>query len=272
MVNRAYLQWIGTGNFASIADFVKAVPSDGVCRKLPNRPVAIEVAKPGTIVLLVHDQGRLQECLACSEMQTCPECGGSGGGDPVCQRCKGLGSLERGTGGDAMVDGERWPYVRYIKLKRNRGHEFWQSEHEIEDVEFCAVCGGRGRLPLGAIFGLYAPESVSYVLRPTDPTALAQTLSDASIRVHKHQDVSNRGWTAGSFYAVTAAAPRDTPPVDEMLLEVAQILDKRLLYYGNFAHLPEPMAYKGKHFRGLKRWQLIPMGAPTPPALMEGVA
>lgn len=276
MPARSYLQWIGTSNFATIDDFVSHVEANGVSKKLPNRHVALEVVKSGTVIFLTHDEGRFQECLACAEMQTCTSCGGSGGGDDsrlVCQRCKGLGSLERGTGGDAIVDGQRWPYTRYVRLRRNRGHEFWKTEHEIGEVDYCMVCGGRGRVPLGAIFALYSPESVQYVSRIGDAAARLEAYMGAGIEVFEYAAVRARGWTEGSFYASVEPATPGTAPTLEVVRNIVEAISRPVTAYGNFVRLAEPMAYRGKHFRGLKRWELLPTGDNKPTAaLMEGVA
>lgn len=277
MIERTYLQWVGTSFFATVEDYLTEVEQLGVCRKLPNLNVAVEVAKPGTLIFLAHDQGRTRECLACAQLVTCPTCAGTGELDGQalrpCPRCHGLGALERGTGGSALVDGERWTYIRLLRLRKNRAHDFWKQEHAIEQVEFCKACGGRGKVPQGVVFGFYAPKAVVGIKGVRFGESALARLEDAGIRLLGRHALSPRTLTKGSYYAIVPPNQKRTIPTD--LANAAQeLLGPGIQYaHGLFGRLPEPIPYSGKHFRGIKRWE-VPAHIPDEPerGLLEGVA
>lgn len=275
MLDRSYLQWVGTRWHATIADFVEEAKQLGVSKKLPNRHMARVLARPGCVVFLVHDQGRSRTCLACAETVVCPLCQGFDTGER-CPRCASLGSVEVGTGGSVLVDGERWSYSRYLKLRRKRTHEFWQEEHDINLLPYCRVCGGRGALPEGAIFGLYAPDRILYVngtgaTPPPDvgrPGAGVEVIPELAAREWPRR--SGGFMLPRAFYAVAATTG---DPRRELVEYVVQHFgDGGAEFYGNLAVLKEPVGYGEKLFRGLKRWEppeLVPE-APAP-SILEGV-
>lgn len=270
MIERTYLQWVGTSHFATVDEFLAEVRTKGVCKKLPNRNVAVECAKPGTLIFLAHDRGQLKECLECAELVTCPTCGGEGEiNGSRCLRCKALGALERGTGGHALVDGETWTYVRLMQLKKNRWHEFWKSPHSIQNVHHCPACGGRGRIPLGVVFGFYMPQSVVYVAKPGEDGELLDRLAHNGVRV-TYKRVLSRRVEPGGYYATTAPSP-SCPPAG-MVQEIEKLVGPGVLYASGFGLLTVPIPYQGKHFRGIKKWE-APVYVPEPeaPGLLEGL-
>lgn len=270
MIQRTYLQWVGTSHFATVEDFCADVRERGVCKKLPNKNVATEVAKPGTAIFLAHDQGRLRECLTCAELVTCPTCLGNEFVEgKKCMRCKGLGALERGTGGHALVDGETWTYVRLMQLKKNRWHDFWKTQHEIENVQHCPTCGGRGRIPQGVVFALYVPSSVVYVARRSDSAKLRESLKFASIEIIS-KGARARRLQPGSFYALTLTDGASL--TDETRLSILKLVGPCRESEGGLIKLHEPIPYEGKHFRGIKRWDAPGyIEEPTERDILEGV-
>lgn len=218
MTERSYLAWVGVEYAPTIADFVREAGEVGAAKRLPNLGVARGLAKDGAVMYLAHSQGVGRVCLACAEQVPCPFCKGDGGED--CRRCRGLGAVEVGTGGYAVVDGERWFYVRYIKLKRHTSHPFWDDEHEIGEVSYCRECGGRGSIPQGLVFARFRPEVLAVGIPGDEPgvryVALAESASMPRLG----------GELRAGYYA------------DVTELEL----------------LEEPVPYLGKHFRGVKRW------------------
>ena len=276
MIERIYLQWVGTSSFATVDDYLADVKRHGVCKRLPNLNIALEVAKPGTLVFLVHDQGRACSCLACSELIVCPKCGGTGvflEERKSCPRCHGLGSIERSTGGSALVDGEQWPYIRLLRLRKNRASEFWKREHQIEQVQFCKVCGGRGKLPQGVVFGFFAPQSVVWIRGGRQPKSALTRLQGARIAVFRKSRHFGRNLERGGYYAVVPPDRKCTPPV-HLVNAVREMFGPGVQYaHGFFGQLNEPIPYTGKFFRGVKRWEAPPyVPEDFEPNVLEGVA
>lgn len=233
---KTYLQWVGTGYYATISDFVIDVRKRGLKKRLPNARTAASFAKNDVAIFLVHNNGRLRQCLVCAEQSVCSLCFGQ---DDNCPRCKGLGALERGTGGYAVVDGEKWTFLRYVKMKRNYRHEFWDTEHTIGEISCCETCGGRGQVPFGEVFGFYIPEEYRF---------------------------------ENGCYAI--ARLEESQKVLELKREVlTKIGDPPVEHIGGFVLLEEPFSYIDKHFRGVKSWEppvFIADKVGTPP--LEGIA
>lgn len=259
MAERSYLQWVGTSHYPTIEAFLDEAKELGICKRLPNLGLAAEVAKPGTVIFMVHDRGRARPCPACAITVVCPTCRGSilvQGHD--CARCCGLGSVEESTGGYAEVDGGRWSYLRWLRLRKTPGHPFWKDEHTVGQVKPCKACGGRGRIPLGAVFGLYVPR----VICVGGASALGVPRSVEAcgfeyVPWHKAKRWPKRG--AGKvvpgLYAVA-----DYKEQGDVIGAATQAVHDLELSQGmrlccDVALLDEPLPYRNKQFRGLKRWR-----------------
>lgn len=264
----SYLQWVGLKDYPTSDIFLKEVKQGGLFKKLPNSKVAISLTKSNPLIYLAHSEGRMRTCLACSKLVPCTECMNMpdpmGGPATACKRCKGLGSYEVGTGGFAEVDGVRWDYVRYIRLKRQPWHEFWTAEHDIGDVKPCDQCGGRGKIPLGGIFAAYIPNEIVKVGDPKERAPLSLQgirLIPWSLVAKPISPQNGRELQVG-FYAKTyptAWGPkRDTNRAQAIWQENSEELTSIGVAIercdGNFLVLEDPVAYTGKQFRGIKRW------------------
>lgn len=259
MIKRSYLQWVGTSHFATIADFKAEVAEHGVFKRLPNLGMARQLAQPGTVVYLVHDQGLIRDCPACARDEVCPSCHGGG---EQCRRCKGLGVIEVGTGGYAEVDGDRWDYVRWLRLRKTPAHTFWEREHQVGAVKPCEACGGRGRIPIGAVFAFYVPSQVVVVANGAKP-GQAQQLAEQEGFVYwgpgcnpKRDRASAKAPQPGLY----ALARYDGPPTP-LARDVEALAGTGVEVHGRVGLLAEPLVYRAKQFRGMKRW--------APPALVE---
>lgn len=251
---RTYLQWVGTGHYPTIDDFVEEAREHGILKRLPNLGVARELAKPRTAVFLVHDRGVVRGCPACAVLRPCPTCAGDGSD---CQRCKGLGSIEVSTGGHVEVDGARSDYLWWLRLRKNPKHSFWNREHTVVGIKPCGACGGRGKIPLGSVFGVYLPS----VLAVGDRVRL---VGDRIGRVPLEQAEAwpRRPWGkpgAGLYSFAIAHGSMSSAAFEfrEAYYEALGGVD----FTGDLGVFAEPIAYRAKQFRGLKRW--------TPPVLEE---
>jgi hypothetical protein len=243
---KTYLQWVGTSYYATVNDFIIDVREHGLIKRLPNIRTAVSFSNNRVAIFLAHDNGRLRQCLACAEQTMCPLCCGS---DDSCLRCKGLGTIECGTGGYAVVDGERWTFLRYVKMKRNHRHEFWKTEHKFGDISWCKVCGGRGQVPSGEVFGFYVPEEYWYVTDNQCP----KEVTESKIKNVSSQDI-NRSDLSTGVYAVSKI--EESQVVVDLKREIlAKIGDPPVEHIGGFVHLMEPFLYVAKQFRGVKSWE-----------------
>lgn len=265
-IQRAYSQWVGGRFFPTVADFVREAQRLGVSRRLPNLRTAKEVALPGTVIFLLHDDGQKAECLKCIEAVVCPECGGQ---NERCLVCKDLGSIERGTGGRVKVDGQEWSYLEYVKLRRRPWDRFWTRKHKVGKVKLCQACSGRGRTPVGVIFGFFVPSAVEYVLRAKEKRERLVLIESSGVKtvtqseVEKEPRRSDRTRKAGAFYAVTKPPAGTTNGAREVveqvvyqLVETGKILGDNVEFAGRFVRFPEPIPYRENLFRGLKRFPL----------------
>lgn len=200
---KEYLQWVSTAHYPTIGSFIDEAKEMGVSKRIINFRMAAKLAKEESTIFLVHNNGQFSHCFACSEAR---ECGFCQGRYEICPRCKGLGTVEKATGGWAVVDGVRWDYCKYIKLKRQTWHEFWKDEHIIGDTSPCRTCGGKGRIPIGQIFGCFIPEEIVYV-SGSDDIQLLYSYAEAGIVIMHEEEIEEKkrlcGYKErGAFYAV----------------------------------------------------------------------
>lgn len=253
---KTYLQWVGTSYYATVNDFVINVRERGFIKRLPNVRTAVSFSRNDVAIFLAHNNGRLIQCLACAEQTVCSLCYGR---DDSCPRCKGLGTIESGTGGRVVVDGVKWTFLRYVKMKRDHKHSFWKVEHNISDISWCDKCGGRGQVPLGEVFGFYIPDEYWHVGEKGD-------CSNSPIVQKSDVDLEN------GVYSVVNLDVSER--VSELKQEVlTRIGDPPVEHIGGFVLLLEPFSYIEKQFRGVKKWEppiFISDDSVRPP--LEGIA
>lgn len=201
---KEYLQWVSTFHYPTIGSFIAEAKEIGVSKRIINFRMAAKLAKEDSCIYLVHNNGHFSHCFACGVAQECSFCKGR---YEICPRCKGLGTVEKATGGYAVVDGVRWDYCKYIKLRRQSWHEFWKDEHKIGAISPCRTCGGKGRIPVGEIFGCFVPEEIVYLPGGSDDIQLLYSYAESGIVVMHEEEIEEKkrlcGYKErGAFYAV----------------------------------------------------------------------
>jgi hypothetical protein len=254
-VIQSYLQWVGTSHYATIASYLAEVRVWGVVRRLPNLGMARQLAHQHPVVFLVHDRGSVRACPACAREVLCDECRGAsevtvGGVNQRCPSCKGLGTVEQGTGGYAEVDGERWDYSRWLRLRKLPRHQFWSEGHQVGVVKPCQACGGRGRIPIGQVFGVYAPGRVVLVGKGKQQQAQIEGFD----HLHEFLPHPTNGTGRKLQPGLYALARYDGEPSAELVDALLELTGSEAEVHGEFAILREPIPYVAKQFRGLKRW------------------
>lgn len=62
---KSYLMWIGKEHYPTIADYVNEVTKAGVSKRVATPEIAANLAQPGTMVYLAHDEGERKDCPHC---------------------------------------------------------------------------------------------------------------------------------------------------------------------------------------------------------------
>jgi hypothetical protein len=168
------------------------------------------------------------------------------------------------TGGYVMVDGERWDFRRY-NYWLHQPAKFDPASHSIEEHQ-CKHCGGKGRLPLGKVFGMFIPSAVEYILKPEDDEKIKEemeakgfkTVPAAAIVAEAKRGCGKR--KVGGYYAVTEGATTSTERAEaavEKLVEAGLIEPEGATVNGDFIQFLKPVDIGGtKRFRGIKTWSL----------------
>jgi len=253
---KIYLQWVGARHYPTIDSFCDETKQYGVSKRLPNLSIVSELIKGESIIFFVHNE-KVNMCLSCVSAKKCHICKGL---KSDCAVCRGLGELEYSTGGYAVIDGVRWDYTRYIKLKRQVKHEFWIQPHKITDVKPCLNCGGQGQIPIGKVFGFFVPEYIEYIWKDNSNPAFNRIIRDKKVKIVKpdilHKEVKRlAGYRKpGGFYAVTKAGYNSDVLYDAIDWLSDKGYDFQTSISSGFARLKNVMPYVRKQFRGLKRW------------------
>lgn len=78
-----------------------------------------------------------------------------------CKLCKGVGSYKGQTGGNVVFkNGEVWDYKAYLYCKHQPKK---YSIEEIESLNVCKSCGGKGIIPDGNVIGYFDDYVVGYL-------------------------------------------------------------------------------------------------------------
>lgn len=142
--------------YKSDADFAERVKT-GVSRRASSVLVKSFTETPRSIMWLVGWKGHYTECLSCAQLMPCPKC--SKYENPNCRVCKGLGQIERGTGGYVIIDKETWTFARYIRMCRQPKHKYWRQSRKVKEKYCCKECNGHGRIPIGQVLGFAVPKA-----------------------------------------------------------------------------------------------------------------
>lgn len=261
-IERSYLAWVSPEVFPSIEAYSEYAKQHGAIRRIPNVGTASELSKPGTVLFLAHGlRGtRSRVCGACCQMIECPECEGRGGTERApCERCHNHGVIETGSGGAVEVDGVRWAYTRWIRLRRTPNHKFWETKHNVGKTVVCKICGGRGRIPFGAVFGAIVPTRIVFITAKPDSI-------DAQEMSAKHGFCVVTDKQAGEYWPGKGVARADEGlyavgdtaginGAEQTAEALVQALGGRAKAYGGYVALDEPIAQPDKLFIGIKRWQ-----------------
>jgi hypothetical protein len=181
-----------------------------------------------------------------------------------CSECFGAGEIEDvGTGGYITIDDQRIDYRRVNYALHHEGFELVAAD----SVHMCEHCGGTGQLPDGRVFGLFVPDAVEYVLKPTDSAtikaeAAARSFRPVSMRAVEGEPSRGCGRRHPGYYVVTEGAAGDDSRAREV---VADLIAKDVIdpndveVKGSFVRFLAPVDIAGtKRFRGIKRWNLAP--------------
>jgi hypothetical protein len=131
-----------------------------------------------------------------------------------------------------------------LQLKKNRHHAFWKTEHRFGKVWYCPACGGRGKLPLGVIFGFFIPYWVTFARNGNEARLASQ-----------NPPPENGGYFAVSPSEEVALKRGIALMPPSVLQSDIEALVGKCSYSGGFGLLDRQIHYEGKHFRGVKKWE-----------------
>lgn len=184
-----------------------------------------------------------------------------------------------GTGGYVEVDGERWDFRKWTYWL-HQPSKFDPDSHKCEEHQ-CGTCGGKGRLPLGKVFGMFIPSAVEYILKPEDDAKVKAEMEAKGFRVVEATAIAGerkRGCGKrkhGGYYAVTDEAAKAERAEDAVkkLVEAGLIDPEGAQVNGDFIEFLKPVAIPGtKRFRGIKSWSLDPEVEDEAEMIMEALA
>jgi hypothetical protein len=248
---RSYLQWVGSYNYPFVDDFIKEASTKGVFCKIANVGVALSMIRSPSLVFFAYapSRGARSTCPACLERVQCPVCARRAVDDlTVCKRCKGLGSIEENTGGVVEVDGARWSYARWLSLRKNPEHGFWQEEHKIGKVLACSTCAGRGWVPYANIVGFFAQTNIVVVSSSysgTDPSGFKVI---TTTQANEERPRKTKTKLTPGIYAISE------PKSYGFVEQIAKRFNGGVTLHGGFASFDDPLIYQGKIFMSAKKW------------------
>lgn len=73
-ITSAWLIWVGSEFYKGIADWSDEAIALGISKRLPNASMARQLAAPGTVVFVAHDEGESHSCTKCVGACECPSC------------------------------------------------------------------------------------------------------------------------------------------------------------------------------------------------------
>lgn len=73
-IKTAWLIWVGSEFYKGVTDWSDEAIALGISKRLPNAAVARQLAAPGAVVFVAHDEGESHSCKACVGAVECPTC------------------------------------------------------------------------------------------------------------------------------------------------------------------------------------------------------
>ena len=272
-IKQAWLMWVGEKFYGTFEDFAKEAVEQGISKRVPNAGFAKALMEEGNVVFLAHHDGEKDECPDCAGRFECPDCAGEGtylrghGSKrkaTTCERCDGEGEVTEGTGGSVIVDGEQWPFKRYVGAKR---HGFKDADHEVTLPIQCDVCSGKGRTTRAKLMGVFIPSGVEYILKGSETEDELAKLKEKvpGVRFVEASELGTelpRGCgrrKPGGVYVMSADASEAAPTVAELVAR-GLIEPEAVEVKGGFVRFLNPVDIAQKQFRGIKKIT-VPAGA-----------
>lgn len=283
---KPYLAWIGARYYENFEAFSKEADEQGISKRVPNLPIAKALMEEGVVIFLAHDGGEKGWCPDCSVSRKCEACEGLGKITPAgsrslpfaaveeaCEACEGSGQAIFGTGGQVILpDGTTLDYIEYWgRRKHPKKYPELVPVEGAPEPEFhrCETCGGLGTVPLGSIHGMFLPQGIEYILRPSDDLKVKEEVEKVGARAVTMVEVSSerpRGCgyrKPGGTYLVTRMVGR--APAEAVEKAVEALVAKGMIepdgaeIKGSFVRFIHPVPIPGaKRFRGIKKWSMDP--------------
>ncbi len=139
-ITSAWLVWVGSEFYKGIADWSDEAIALGISKRLPNAAMARQIAAPGTVVFVAHDEGESHSCTKCVGACECPRC-------RIC--ISEMAALRKSI--DAMLSAFKGEFPSEAPRTLTRFKEVREKHIANLEAEMkaCVDCKGKGEIKAG---------------------------------------------------------------------------------------------------------------------------
>lgn len=183
-------------------------------------------------------------------------------------------TIEGGTGGSVVVVDEEGDEEKIDYRKFDYWHhqpEKFQSMWTVKEKTICKACGGKGRMPVAMVFGLFVPTDVEYVLKDEDTKEVEKEMKSKGYGIVTTKQLAKEvprkcGYRhKGGVYVVSSNNVDKRKQVKKLVKEMVSagiVEPDGCEIKGNFIKFIKPVVVDNlKRFRGIKRWDIADIPA-----------
>lgn len=203
-----------------------------------------------------------------------------------CELCDGEKEYEDGTGGHVILGNDNDYVGKEDERIDYRAYNYWMRqpekfdhEREVSDHDMCEDCGGTGKVPRARIFGVFVPSDIEYILNGKENEIVKEQTADFTkldMKVVKKEAKRKCGRRFPGYYVVTRKGKKTrkvTKDVVKELVAKGVIKSGDVDMIGDFVRFTKPVDAPGlRHFRGVKRFNLIPEAEDQAEMAMDAIA
>lgn len=174
-----------------------------------------------------------------------------------------------GTGGKVVVVNEDGVEETIDYRKFDYWHhqpEKFQSMWTVKEKTMCTACGGKGKMPVAMVFGLFVPTDVEYVLKDEDTKEIEKEMKNRGYGVVTSKQLAKElprkcGYRhKGGVYIVSSNDVDKRKQVKKLVKEMVAsgvVEPDGYEVKGNFIRFIKPVVVDNlKRFRGIKKWDM----------------
>lgn len=175
-IDHSYMVWAGAEHYPTFDHLLDEIKRIGFSKRIHDAAMGRALLRPGTVLYIAHDDGKVEQCKACQKLIECPEC-----------RLRKLKIAEH----EEALEKTRANFTSEEALnssgyaKRTVAILEKKISRAKADIKGCLLCKGKGKAKLGSGGSVKLSDGKTWDYRTYTYWVRQPDKFDASSVVHK---------------------------------------------------------------------------------------